>query len=38
MAHAAATPNTRFKGTEIPAAIRVSLMADTASGSVIAAR
>ncbi len=33
MHQAAATPNTRFTGTAISAVIRVSLMADQASGS-----
>src|SRR6478609_6215515 len=34
IAHAAATPNTRFAGTAIAAAVSVSLMALIASGSV----
>ena len=38
MAQAAATPNTRFSGTAMPAAISVSLMADSASGSMMASR
>jgi len=38
MAQAAATPNTRFRGTLIPAAMRVSLIAARASGSLIAAK
>jgi hypothetical protein len=38
MAHAAATPNTTLSGTAIAATVSVSLMADTASGSVNAAR
>ena len=38
IAHAAATPNVRFSGTAMAAASSVSLIADTASGSVIAAR
>src|SRR5450830_1772893 len=36
--HAAATPNTRFNGTAIPAAISVRRIADNASGSVIESR
>src|SRR5258706_5394463 len=38
MHHAAATPKARFKGTATPAAISVSLIADSASGSVMAAK
>ncbi|MNN42746.1 hypothetical protein D3C81_1569480 [compost metagenome] len=36
--HAALTPNTRFNGTEITTASRVSLSADRASGSKIASK
>jgi len=36
MHQAAAMPNTRLAGTEMPAAISVSLMADSASGSAMA--
>jgi hypothetical protein len=36
--HAAAMPKTRLSGTETAAASRVSLIAETASGSLIAAR
>jgi len=35
--HAAATPKTRFKGTLMAAASSVSWMAETASGSMMAA-
>jgi len=38
MHQAAAMPNTRFNGTAMPAAIKVSRIADSASGSLIAAR
>ena len=38
IAQAAATPNTRFNGTAMTAAVSVNQMADTASGSVMAAR
>ena len=38
IAHAAASPKTRLSGTEMAAAMSVSLIADTASGSLIAAR
>ena len=38
IAHAAATPKTRFIGTEIPAASSVSFSAENASGSVSAAQ
>src|SRR5450830_527832 len=37
MHHDAATPNTRFSGTAMAAVIRVSLMAEIASGSMMAA-
>ena len=38
IAHAAATPKTRFAGTAMAAAVNVSVSAATASGSEIALR